>query len=116
MKIWAFAVQAGSLSAHKSPFPGVTCPGIRFSKLNLLVNNPIYYSSGINSPYELYLMLQDQMNNSNTGKRQALISYTDFLQSYHYLCFELSRFQFLGLNSKTNLMFTSCCYYKGSWD
>ena len=83
-RIWVFAALAGGLNSYTCFSPGVSQAGIRFYNVNMSVNNTNYYANNINTPYELYKLLQDEsvhidFYDFEPGRPQGLVSFSDFL-------------------------------------
>ena len=71
-----------------------------------------YYANNINTPYELYKLLQDECIHSDfydfeAGRPQGLVSFNDWLQSYQILAFNLHRLRLMDPNSACNILFTA---------
>jgi len=64
-RVWIFCAPSGGLNSHQTLSPPVTQAGIRFYNCNLQVNNSNFFANNINTPFELYKMLQDECIHSD---------------------------------------------------
>lgn len=65
----------------------------QFTNANILVNNSLYYQNSLNTAQEQYRIVAEQCPsyNSNGDTENGLISFSEFLNGYRYLTFDLSR-------------------------
>lgn len=102
-RVWVLPVTTGTLTSAANTFPA-SIGNYVFSQVNLAINSQNYYQSNLQSQYEMYKILAEQMVGCDCSSCEgAHISYVDYLNGMNPLCLDISRLKQLDLNNPCQL-------------
>jgi hypothetical protein len=108
-RIWVLPVARGTLGSETNSFPAViSAQGQYMNNFNLNMGGTPFYDKNINSQYEFYRLLREQM----VGEGQSLlwntpITYTEFLNGINPYCFDVSRSPLVDTNAPVDITLTA---------
>ena len=114
-RVWVLPVERGTLSSEANSFPAViSAKGQYMTNFNLNMGGTAFYDKNINSQYEFYRLLREQM----VGEGQSMlwntpITYTEFLNGINPYCFDVSRSPLVDTNAPVDITLTADFYSKG---
>lgn len=117
LRVWLVSPATTGISASA----GLLSSQAAWTNANIMINNVPYYQNSMNTISEQWTILEDQFPGSgNSNAKGGLLNYSDFINTYRLLCFDVSRLKdrLSDPNSAVSIQVqatranaTSCDYY-----